>query len=294
VIRFDYLRPRTLKHALEIVATHQDSARPLAGGTDLMIQLRRGTTWTGVDLGPTRLLMDITALPELLDIQQTGDVIRIGAAVRHEAIAASSLLREAVPLLCEAAGKIGSPQIRNLGTIGGNIVNASPAADLVPPLTVLSASVTIASIRGLRELELVSFISGVNRTELALDELVVAVSFTKPAPAARGAFLKIGRRAGLTKARMSCAVVVRPGPDTETIEDIRIACGAVAPAPRRMEMAERILRGQKPSAALLAEAGQAASEQIVLETGVRWSTPYKKPVVAALVRRALEAAWTRN
>ena len=167
-----YYRPDTLEQALALMNEHTGAIKPYAGGTDLMVHLReQGGHLSGVDA-----FLDVTRLPELRMIQEAGDHIRIGAAVTHTEVADSPLIRQYAAALCEASASVGSTQIRNAGTIGGNVCNGSLAADTLSVLTALSAVVELQSVDGVREVEVSNLYLGRGKMDIRPNELVVAIT----------------------------------------------------------------------------------------------------------------------
>jgi len=279
---FDYIIPETLEEACSILWEAGKGVGVIAGGTDLVIGLRNG------DHNP-RLLIDITRIPELRKIEEREGRILIGAAVTHSEIASSPLLKKYGRVLSDAASEIGSPQIRNLGTIGGNIVNASPAADSLPPLMVLNAVGKIVSREGAREVPLDQLFKGPYETNLKPHEILVHIGFEKLSSVMRSSFVRLARREAMAIARMSMAVVLRIEKSTNLIEDIRISPGAVMPRPQRMSEVEEFLKRKSPDEAILKTASQKVSGVMVRTSGVRSSTSYKAPVVEALFLRAMRS-----
>ena len=280
---FDYRVPTTLQDACELLWTFGKGAKVIAGGTDLVIALRNG------DHRP-RCLIDVTRVGELRGIDGKDETIRIGAAVTHAEIATSPLVRSQGKVLSEACSWVGSPQIRNLGTIGGNIVNASPAADSLPPLIVLDAKARVVSKEGEREIPLAGLFKGPYETSLKPHELLVQVAFPKLPQNARTGYVRLARREAMAVARMSVAVVVQRAGGQGTIEDIRISAGSVTPRPCRLSDAEKVLRGSRADLSSFQAASRKISEEMIRWSGVRASTSYKAPVVEALFVRALRQA----
>jgi len=279
---FDFLRASSLEEALCLLAEWGSACRVVAGGTDLLVDLRSDEgRWPQL-----KVVVDISGLAELKGVRAEGDRIRVGALVTHAQVADHSLLKEEVTFLSQACRTVGSPQIRNRGTIGGNVVNASPAADSLPPLVALGAEAVVASLRGERTVPLEEFLVAPYRCALAEDELLLAVQFPRPPRGSRSCFLKVGRRRALAIARLSLAVLVTVG-DEGQVEDVRLVPGAAFPMPRRARKGEDLLRGARPSPELLARVGEAVAEEMVERSGLRWSTEYKRPVLAGLTRRAL-------
>jgi CO/xanthine dehydrogenase FAD-binding subunit len=279
--RFDYIACSSIAEACDVL--QNDGAQVIAGGTDLLITLRRP------DGRSPALVVDITRIGELREIASKGGIVSVGALATHSEVARSGLLRSASPLLVAASSHVGSPQIRNRGTIGGNIMNAAACADTVPPLIALGALAMLVSATARRTVPLADLFEAPYRTRARTGELLTAVRFD-PLPAGSGsAFLKLGRRNALSIARLSVAVVLVL--DSQgVISEARIVPGAAVPVWRRFSGAEEILLGRKPMPALFTEAGKTAAAEMVAVTGRRWSTEYKEPVLAILVRRALETA----
>jgi xanthine dehydrogenase iron-sulfur cluster and FAD-binding subunit A len=283
---FDYIAAQTIAEACSVLAGHGPELSILAGGTDLLIELRRATTKA------PKVVLDISSVPELGGIEENDGSITIKPLATHTELAHSDLLRQFAPLLGAAAAVIGSPQIRDRGTVGGNIMNAAACADTVPPLVALGAMVTVQSKAGSRELALADLFVKPYQTKAKPDELLTAIRFPKLPLGARSAFIKLGRRNALAISRMSVAAVLQIGSDGRIVE-ARIVPGAAFPTWKRVPEAEQMLVGQKPEAKLFAAAGQKVSEEMIKATGRRWSTEYKEPVIAVLVRRALERCMLR-
>jgi CO/xanthine dehydrogenase FAD-binding subunit len=281
-------RPTCLDDALQYMwqcsQAQGDAARPIAGGTDLMVAARHAAEDAGQPA--TWRVVDVSGLPEISGICVDGDEVCIGAATTHTEIEESAVILRTAPLLAEAAATIGSRQIRNRATIGGNVMNASPAADTLPPLVALSATATLASVRGRRAIRVAELVTGPYRTAATPDELLVDVRFRALEPGARSAFIKVGRRRALAISRLAAAVAALFDSDARIL-DIRISAGAAFPTPCRIGRAEQVLLGNVYSAGLAEEAGREAARAMVSATGVRWSTEYKEPVLAAIITRAI-------
>jgi carbon-monoxide dehydrogenase medium subunit len=266
-----------------VLAEHGPAARVLAGGTDLLIELRRGSKRA------PRVMVDISGAAEMSGIADDDDngSIMIGPLATHADLLRSDALRIVAPLLGAAAATIGSPQIRARATVGGNIMNAAACADTVPPLIALGATVTLQSKAGCRDLPLADLFVKPYETRAKPDELLTAIRFPKPGPGAHSAFIKLGRRNALAISRLSVAAIIELGEDGR-ISDARIVPGAAFPTWQPVTEAERMLLGEKPREKLFAAAGKKVSEEMIKATGRRWSTEYKEPVLAVLVRRALQ------
>jgi CO/xanthine dehydrogenase FAD-binding subunit len=282
-----YLLPASLEEALRMLADHDGQARVIAGGTDLVPQLKKKER-------AVKCLIDVSRLPELQGIHEQGGVIRIGAGVIHQKVASSPLLGQLAAALAEGAAAVGSPQIRYMGTVGGNIVNAQPAADTAIPLLALDTEVEIAGPEGSRRepLEALYVCPGVSKVD-ASAEILVAVRF----PALHGkrgsAFERMAKRKALSLPILNAAAVVALSKDGTVLEDVRLALGPVALTPFRARKAEALLQGQSLSDGSIAEAMEVASEEAQPRTNpVRASEGYRREMVQVVLGRALKRAWT--
>jgi len=279
---FQYKIPKNLREACNLLWDYREKAKVIAGGTDLIIALRNGL------LRP-EVLIDITHLSELRKIEERNGIVSIGGAVTHSEISASPIIRTYGRILSEAASQIGSPQIRNTGTIGGNVINASPAADTLPPLMVLEAMGKVVSKEGEKEVPIDSLIQGPYRSTLLPHEILVSISFKKLPPHMKDSFIRLARRDGMAIARMSIAVLLQR--EGNRMKEVRISVGAITPTPQRMKEAESLLEDQPFDLERLRVASEKVSSEMVLRSGVRPSTSYKSPVVKALTMRAIQQAF---
>lgn len=280
---FDYKIPNTIEEACDLLWQAEGRAKIIAGGTDLVIGLRNGNH-------APPCIIDITRIEELRKIEEMNGSVFIGAAATHSEIVSSPLVKKYGRVLSDAASEIGSPQIRNVGTIGGNIVNASPAADTVPSLMVLNAMGKVVSKKGERQVPLSQLFNGPYKTTLKPHELLVQIIFEKLAPEVRSSFVRLARRDAMAIARMNVAIVLQTEKRKHRIEDICISVGSVTPTPQRMSEAEAFLRGKSPDEEVMQKASLKISETMIRKSGVRPSTSYKKPVVEALFKRAMRKA----
>ena len=283
--QFEYVVPGTLGELCKFLHEHRDRSRILAGGTDLLLELERSETAPG-------FVVDITRIAELSGLRDEGSHLFIGATTTHTNLGENRRVRQEALFLSEAAGSIGAVQIRNAGTIGGNIVNASPAADTIPPLIALDAQALVVNHKGENQLPLASLFSAPYKTALSRQEVLVGVRFAKLPPGAGTSFVKLGRRRAMSISRISVAVALVLGMD-QRVTDTRICPGAVMPVPSRIVPAERGLIGGLPGPDLFEEAGERVAREILRVTGKRPSTPYKEPVIKNLVQRALAIAAER-
>lgn len=274
-----YLRPRSLTEAVRLLVETGPTARPIAGGTDLVVQMQAGRHWPDV-------LVDLALVPDLGEIQRMGDQLLVGAAVTHTALLGSPLVRTLCPVLAEIARQTGSIQIQNAGTVGGNLANASPAADLALGLLALRASVRLVGADGERDLPVEQFFLGPGRTALRPAELLASVAIPERWFGCRSGFLKVGRRRAHPIAVVGVAAAVLLD-DLGRCEDVSVALGAVAPTPVRASNAEQILNGRVPEAALIAEAARAAAAESRPIDDLRASAEYRRDMVEVLTRRVL-------
>jgi CO/xanthine dehydrogenase FAD-binding subunit len=269
-----YKRPETVAEALKILKTGKFGI--IAGGTDVIPQMRHNSS---------RQLLDISKLG--LDfIKENGNTIEIGAAATHTQLNINPLIQQYLPLLATACGLVGSWQIRNRGTVGGNIVNASPCADSAPAMLIYNAKVVLLSSQGQRSVNLSEFIKKPYITEITPKELLHSFICQKADPSEGNSFFKLGRRQAVNISRMTVAVSLAKD-DAGKILSARIAVGSVFPTPSRVAELENKLQGQLVSIALFEDVANLAADLMIKASGVRWSTPYKKPVLIGLTRRAL-------
>lgn len=275
---FEYHEPASIADAVALGARFGEDGRFLAGGTDLIIQMRRGR------LAPQHVL-SLHRVAGLDEIAVDG-AVTIGAMVTHRALERSPHFQGALRALVEGAEVIGGHQVRNVGTVGGNIVNASPAADVVPVLLALDAEVTCVGSGGERTLPLADFLLGPGRTARRPDELLTALRFARPAPRTATAFLKAGRRRAM-EISVAC-VAARLTLDADgRCAAVAIALGAVAPTTIRAPEAEAALVGRALTPGALREASRAAAAGCQPIGDVRASARYRRLLVETLVPRAL-------
>ena len=271
-----YARPSDLDEALGLLA--EGGARVMAGATDI---------FPAVGERPLQgSYVDVSNIPSLRGVRVDQECVRIGAAATWTEIANANL-PAAFDALKTAAREIGAVQIQNRGTIGGNLCNASPAADGVPPLLILEAEVELASKRGVRRLPLGAFITGNRRTALSGDEILTSVVIATPAPTARSAFLKLGARRYLVISIAMVAALLDI--DDGRVREARIAVGACSATAERIGAAERRLIGApaRPGLGHAIEAQDLAALSPIDD--LRASAPYRREAALTLVRRAIEA-----
>jgi carbon-monoxide dehydrogenase medium subunit len=278
---FEYISPQSIEEATSVLAKYGSDARVLAGGTDILIELRRSNAKT------PKAIVDIFSIKELKGIVESNGSIILKSLSTHTQVQKSDLVKKYAPLLSAAASVIGAPQIRNRGTVGGNIMNAATCADTVPPLVALGAELTLQSTSGTRKILMSEFFIKPYKTKANQDEILTEIQFPKLSANVTSSFIKLGRRNALSISRLSVAAILIKD-NSGKISDARIVPGAALPTWMRVTDAENLLIGEKPSKELFAATGQKVSEVMISYTGRRWSTEYKEPVIAVLVRRALE------
>jgi CO/xanthine dehydrogenase FAD-binding subunit len=271
-----YRRASTVEEALNELSVAKGPRAVLAGGTDLLIQLRKQHE------APVRVV-DISRIAQLTGISTQNDQISIGPLTTIAELASSPLILREIPVLAKAAASVGSPQIRNLATVGGNLCHASPCADTVPALVAYDARLQLQSKRSSRWIDVKDFFLGPYRAAIDPDEILVNIKIPRPSPNVQMMFYKLGRRKALTVARLNLVMGLQM--DKGVIRNAIISPGSIMPTPGRLHNLEQKMIGKKPEPDLFQAIGQELSNLMILEAGERWSTPYKKPVVASIVAR---------
>jgi xanthine dehydrogenase small subunit len=271
-------RPRRLDDALELLAQRALEARPLAGGTDILVEAKDGRVARGA-------LLDVSAVEEMRGIEERGDALWIGAAATHTEILESALVARYAPALPAACAVVGGPQIRNRGTLGGNLANASPAADTVPPLFAADAVLELVSVSARREVPVTQMFTGPRRSVLARDELIVGVRIPRR-DGVRAAFLRLGQRQAQAISKVSVAVALAFAGGRPSWA--RVALGAVAPTVVRARRAEQALLEGGPLA--LARARKLVMEEIAPIDDLRSTREYRREMAGVLFERAVRRA----
>ena len=286
MIRFEYLEPKNLQEATGLLATHGDKARLIAGGTDLLHELKTR------HLRP-QYVVNIKRIPGLNSIQWSeGDGLRFGALVTCRMLEYSPDVRKWFPMLAETAGIVGSVQIRSTATIMGNVCNALPSAEMGPPLLALNAEITLTGTSGSRTMSLEQFITGPRQTARRQDEIATEIHVPN-VPANTGMiYVRHSPRRAMDLAVVGVAAVVTTDASHDVLQDVRIALGAVAPTPLRARRAEAIVQGQRYSEELLRRAGEASGEESKPISDIRASEEYRREMVQVLTRRMLH--WARE
>lgn len=282
--RFEYLRPSTLREACELKVRYGAAARFLAGGTDLLLAWRRGKA-------DFRYCIDLTFLPDLRYVQNDAKKLRIGALTTLAGLENASGTNGFVACLRRAVQQMCTPQLRTFATVGGNLSNASPAADLAVVFVAFGAQFRILGTKGEREVAAEEFFRGVNQTALADGELLVEVTVPMPEGTTGCGFSRVSRSV-VDIAQANAAVCLTVGPDG-TVANARVALGAVAPVPVRSREAEEILLGamlSRVDPAVVDQAGRQAASDTRPISDMRASADYRREVSRVLVKRALEQA----
>jgi carbon-monoxide dehydrogenase medium subunit len=258
-------------------------ARPIAGGTDLLVNMKQGL------ISPQNLV-SLQRIEELAGMDLSGRVLRIKACQTVSELAQSAEICSFLNALSLGASALGSPLIRNMATVGGNLVSARPAADLPPPLMAHGAKVVLKTESGERTLSLDSFFLGPGQTAMKTDEIMAEVLIEKPKASSGSGYLKLGVRRALEISIVNVASYLELDEGHKAIRSARIVLGAVAPTPMRAFSAEEILMGERPDEKLFHKAGQAASRESQPIDDLRGSADYRRDMVSVLTQRTLEMA----
>ena len=283
---FQYLAPRKLDEAVLLLAEHAGSAQLLAGGTDLLIFMRDGRK-------SPDFIIDAKKIPELTRVQLDADRLTIGAAVSCRTIWEHPEIAERFPAVTDAATLIGGIQIQGRATFGGNLCNAAPSADTVPPVIVYGAISHIISARGNRDVPVEEICTGPGRTSLAPDEILVSLSIPAPPANSGAAFLRFIPRNEMDIAVANAAARVDLDEAGTTFKSARIAIGAVAPTPLFVEAAGAALSGKPVNDASISDAAKIARDASTPINDMRGTIEHRKQLVEVLTTRALRRAIAR-
>ena len=278
----EYINASSIEQVTQILAQKGPSARIVAGGTDLILELERGARPN------VETIIDISRIPNLDRITLDEDgIIHLGALVTHNHCAASKLLREKAYPLARAAWEVGAPQIRNRGTVAGNLITASPANDTITPLMALDAAVTLQSTRGARQVKLRDFYTGVRKTVMQPDEMLVEISFKGLDANQKGTFVKVALRRAQAISVINIAIVLTL--DANTVKRAAITLGAVAPTIIHAAEAEAYLEGKELSDAVIARAAELARDAAKPIDDIRSSADYRREMTRVFTMRGLKA-----
>ena len=282
---FEFVSAKDSQQAVALLAQHGPNVKVLAGGTDLLADLKFSSH------APPSVVVDISRAADLRGLKITDKGLSIGALVTHSEIMGSPIIRDMFPALVDAAHTIGAVQTRNLGTLGGNLVTAVPSVDSGPTLVALDAQVTVLGPGGRREMPLSEFFVGPRKTALKPDELLVEILIPTTSLDKPTAFLKFGLRKGQALALVNVGASFWVDWDKQTFLAPRIALGAVAPKVIHATSAEAYLEGRAISLDAMVEAGRLAAGDAKPITDFRASAEYRRDLIAVLTKRALEGAY---
>ncbi|HEY2918710.1 MAG TPA: xanthine dehydrogenase family protein subunit M [Candidatus Binatia bacterium] len=278
---FDFYQPASLTEASRLLKDNGPGGRFLAGGTDLVIALKEK------GLLP-KYLVDLKRVPGLTGIRQNSDgSTTIGALTSMREIEISPLITKKFPFLAQSAAEVGSIQIRNRATIGGNMANATPSADTAPALIALNGTAKIVGVNGERTVPLDGFFKGPGQTVMSAEEVLSEINIPKTSPRLVGEYIKFSPREMMDLAYVGIAVVYNLGDKDKKCDGVRIVLGAVAPTPIRAKRAEATLEGQNLTEALAEKVGQIAAEEAKPISDVRSSADYRRAMVGAMTTRAI-------
>ncbi|MGC8975901.1 MAG: FAD binding domain-containing protein [Thermoprotei archaeon] len=282
---FQYFEPESIEEALQLLRTYGSEAKILAGGTDLLVKMK-------IRAVEPKYVINIKRIKELRYIKAEKDSIHIGALTTWRYLEKSDLVREEVPALYDAVKSMGSVQIRNMATVGGNLCNASPAADSAPPLLAHEAKIKLTSIEGTREIPITEFFTGPRKTVMYKTEILQEVVVPYDADFARSySYVKVGRRNSFTLSVVAVATVLKVR--NRSIEDVRVALNAVAPTPVRARSVESFLKGREAGSEVIEKASELVLSDISPISDVRASAEYRKHLSRVLVKDALLKALER-
>jgi carbon-monoxide dehydrogenase medium subunit len=288
-MKFEYWEPDSIPAAVALLERYRERAKILAGGTDLVVQMRQGI------MRPDGVI-HIGRIPELKGIlPKVEGGIRIGTLTTMREIEKSEILQSGFDILCQGAAQVSCPQIRNVATLGGNICNGVPSADTVPALMALGAEAILMGPAGERSVPLEKFHNGPGRTILKGDEMLLRFEIPAPPPFTGGCYLKYTPRGTFELAIVGVAALITLNPRDGLCENARLILGACGPTPLRVKNAESILLGKRRDKSLFARAAEIAAGEAKPNPGVsvRASAPYRREMVRVWSRYALEKAWQK-
>ncbi len=277
---FSYLVPKTLDEAVSLFESHSDRVMYVAGGTDVMVKTKQGK------IAPDYLI-SLKHLSDLDKVKMNPDTneLIIGALATHRTLETSTLIRRQFPIIHDAVQHIGSTQIRNVATIGGNIVNAVPSADGAIPLIALDGVAKMYGPNGERTVDLIHFFEGPGQTVLEAGEILTEIIIPSQSSHTGGAYQKVGRRAAMELPLIGVGIVLTLEPDSAVCQKARICLGVAAPTPLRTLSAERFLTGKVLNEDILIEAGNIAAEESRVRDSIRGQAWYRREMVSVFVRR---------
>lgn len=277
--RFGYVKAASVAEALALLNQPGFKNRPLAGSTDLILLLRHKPELCD-------RVVDITRIPEMHQITREGNDIVIGAAATFHEVLSHPLIQQTAPILAAACQTVGAVQIRNMGTIGGNVANAAACADSLPALVCLDATARVLTPAEEFNWTVSELVLSPNKTRIPPGGLLVSLRYTIPPEGTRGTFLKLGRRNAMAISRLTVAALGRID-GTGRIAEARFVTGSAAPQITRFKDVENSLVGQTPTPQLMKAAGKLATDEMIKLSGYRWSSEFKVPALSSMTIRAL-------
>ena len=281
--RFEYYRPETLGNALALLDDLGEAAVPVAGATDVWVNLREKK------IAP-KALVSLRGVPELAFLRHEGPALVIGAATPHAAVEDSEWVASRFPALHRACSSVGSRQVRNVGTVGGNLCNAAPSADSAVPLLLYDAVCIVRGPLVVREVPIAEFFQGPGKTALERAELLTEIRLPPPAPRTHAGYWKHTRRKAMELPLLGVGALVSLADDGRTVAQARIALGVAAPVPVRSRRAEAALAGQPLSREAVRAAAEIAAEDAQVRDSWRGRAWYRREMIRVLIPRVLEEA----
>lgn len=275
--RFGYIRAASVSEAVALLNEPGLKSRALAGSTDIILQFRHDPHYCD-------RLVDISLIPELRRIEQRGGWVHIGAAATFSDVMSNPSVIASAMVLAQACRAVGAVQIRNMGTLGGNVANAAACADSLPALICLDTVANILTPAGGQALPVSQLVTGPNRTVLPPGGLLVSLSYPVPDSGSRSAFLKLGRRNAMAISRLTVAAMGRLD-EHGRVAEARLVTGSATPHIERLIVVEQALTGQQPCAELYQHAANLAVDEMIRLSGFRWSSEYKVPALTAMTAR---------
>jgi len=282
---FEYFAPKTLKEALTLLDKYKDDCKVICGGQSLLVLMKQG-------LVAPKYLIDIKGISELSYIKDGKDGLKIGALTTHREIEKSPVIKKKCGVLAEMETRLASIQTRNWGTIGGNLCHGEPAGDPAPVLIALNATLSMAGVKGERNMAMEDFTLDYFETALEPGELLTEIQIPAPPPRTGTVYTKFNVIES-DLATVGVAVSITLGSGDGVCQDVRIALGAAAPTPMRAKKAEAVLRGKKITDNLLKEAGEVASTEAEPLSDIQASEEYRRELVKVLVKRMGKEALAR-
>ena len=277
--KLEYLQPKSINEAISLLESHGDSAKYVAGGTDVIVKCKEKK------IAP-HYLVSLRGLKDLAYIQRDAEgILRIGALTTHRMLETSPLIRSHYPAIHDAVQNIGSVQVRNVATIGGNICNAVPSADGIIPLLTLGAHLTLVGPKGKRSLPLKSFFLGPGQTLMDHGEILTEFFIPTLLPRTTGGYIKHTRREAMELPILGVGMGLSLAEDKKTCTKVRVALGVAAPTPIRALLAEEYLTGKEVNEQTLAEVGTKAAQETKMRDSIRGQAWYRKEMVGVLISR---------